>query len=1154
MQMLFTGKNLIRSILVGVLCLAAATPLLAQTDTARIQGTVTDSTGAAIPQAKITLTNQDTGAVQTGVSTGDGSFTFPALQPGRYLASVLAQGFQSQNEAFSLDVSQVQAVTFKLSPGEVTQSVSVTDAIPLVDTANSSLGTVIEGRQVTELPLNGRNFTQLALLVPGVTRGVYGSAAEGTGGNAETNRNSDTGGAALAVNGLPPQANNFELDGLDNNDAKVNTIVVFPPVEATRQFRVTTSVAPAEFGQAGGAVIQSSIKSGTNSIHGSAFLFDRDQIFDASPNYFAPTQPKSIFHRTQFGGTLGGPVLKNHLFMFGDYQGLRLAQPLGATYTTVPTPLERTGDFSELLTAANTITTATPDHTITGCSTAPGAKGTIYDPTTCLPFPGNKIPFTRLNQAALNYLNAFPLPNNGPAQGNNTLQNNFFTNPVQTQRYDDFDVRLDWNATSKDALFARYSYGQDILAKNSLFTTLPAGFAAGSNPTHPRTQAYGWNHIFSSNLVNEFRYGHLYEFYGYINPFDSVPISANLGIANANRNPLLGGGAAINGGVLTYTGDGGAYTVPQGYNQFVDEVTYSRGKHALKAGVNIEKRNVSYFQGNDAKGLFDFSEASFTGSSQSDMLAGFANNYAIGVASVLFNLHQDKNGIFVQDDWKVSSQLTLNLGVRYDLITMPYEDHNYLSTFDLSSLTLVQAGTNGLSRSILNTNYNNVAPRFGFAYSPYAQNKTVLRGGYGIFYYQVIPNLAFNPDFNGVSTYTSNPTNGGYRINFSGQAPAGDNNNLDANAALPLPIFGEAVNRANPVNLSLQAYGTERQNPTIEQFNLQVQQQLTNNSSLTIAYVGTTLRHQAQTYNVNAQPLNTAPNTKLYPQFSTITRTIANGNSSYNGLQVFLNSRMSHGLMYTAAYTWSHTLDNGGGASTFSGSIPNFAINRGTASSDQRHVFSFSALAELPIGRGKLIGNSMPRALNAVLGGWQTNTVVTLQSGTPFDVTTSQYFYQSPSGTTAAPSGSITERVDQVRPIHYIKTTHEWFDTSAFARPPVVNANGQTSVFTRQGTFGRNMLVGPSNRDMDLSLFKQVPIYREFHGEFRAEVYNLTNTPQFTNPNGSLNSCIYPAGSTATYTCASSPQGSATTNDFGQITSTRVHSERQLQLAFRLQF
>ena len=820
----------------------------------------------------------------------------------------------------------------------------------------------------------------------------------------------------------------------------------------------------------------------------------------------------------------------------------------------MPTALERTGDFSELLTAASTITTTTPDHTITGCSTAPGAKGTIYDPTTCLAFAGNKILPSRLNKAALNYLNAFPLPNNGADQGNNTLQNNYFTDPVQTQRYDDFDVRIDWNATSKDSLFARFSYGQDVLAKNSLFTNLPAGFAAGSNPTHPRSQGYGYNHIFSPNLVNEFRFGHLYDFYGYINPLNNVPVSANLGIVNANRNALLGGGAAINGGILTYTGDGGAYTIPQSYNQFVDEVTYSRGKHSLKAGVNIEKRNVSYFQGNSAKGLFDFSEASFTGSSQSDMLAAFVNNYQLGVASTYFNLHQFKNGFFVQDDWKASSQLTLNVGVRYDLLTMPYEDNNYLSNFDLTTLTLQQAGTNGLSRSIINTNYNNVAPRVGFAYSPHANNKMVVRGGYGMFYYLVLPNLTFNPDYNGVLTYTSNPTNGGYRINFSGQAPSSDNNNQDASNPLPLPVFGAAVNRLNPINQSLLSTVLNRQNPTIQQFNLQVQQQITTNSSFTIAYVGTTLRHLTQTYNLDAQPLNTAPNTKLYPQFSSITRTLANGNSSYNGLQVFLNSRISHGITYTAAYTWSHLLDNAGGASTFAGFMPSFAVNRGTAAADQRHVFTFSALAELPVGRGKLIGNSMPRVLNAVVGGWQANTVVSLQSGTPFDVTTSHYFYQSPSGTTAAPSATISERADQIAPIHYIKTTHEWFDTSAFARPPVINANGQTSVFTRQGNFGRNTLVGPSFRDMDLSLFKHFPIYRQLGAEFRAEAYNLTNTPQFTNPNGSLDSCIYPSGSTPTYACASSPTGSATTNDFGQITSTRVHSERQLQLAFRLQF
>src|ERR1700739_834969 len=282
--------------------------LMGQTDTGRIQGTVTDNTGAAISGATITLTNTDTSRVRTVTSDGAGNFTLNALERGHYTAEVKANGFQGETQAITLEVSQVQALNFKLNPGKVTTSITVTGAAPIVNTTTSSTGTVIQGRQITELPLNGRNFTQLALLVPGVTRGAYGSDAEGDNGNAETYRYSETGGAALSVNGLRTQANNFELDGLDNNDALVNTIIFFPPVEATQEFRVTTSVAPAEFGRAGGAIVQSSIKSGSNHFHGSAFIFDRDQIFDASPNYFAPTQPAASFHRTQFGGTLGGPL------------------------------------------------------------------------------------------------------------------------------------------------------------------------------------------------------------------------------------------------------------------------------------------------------------------------------------------------------------------------------------------------------------------------------------------------------------------------------------------------------------------------------------------------------------------------------------------------------------------------------------------------------------------------------------------------------------------------------------------------------------------------------------------------------------------------------------------------------------------------------
>jgi Carboxypeptidase regulatory-like domain len=1162
------NSNLIQAVIAIAFLLLGGSGLRhlsAQTDTARIQGSVLDQTGAAIPGATVTLSNVDTGASTTATSDGTGSFTFNALVRGNYKAQVQASGFESQNQSMTLEVSQVQALTFHLKPGEVSTSVTVTDAAPLVNTTTSSTGTVIQGRQITELPLNGRNFTQLALLVPGVTRGSYGSDASGANGNAETYRYNETGGASLSVNGLRQQANNFELDGLDNNDSLVNTIVFFPPVEATQEFRVTTSVAPAEFGKAGGAIVQSSIKSGTNSIHGSAFLFDRDQIFDASPNYFSPTTPASSFHRTQFGGTLGGPIWKDHLFMFGDYQGLRQKQPSGNSFQTVPTALERTGDFSELLTTAgSTITTHVPNNqVVTNCNTTAGANGTIYDPLTCAAFPGNAVPTGRANQAGLNYLNAFPLPNNGPAQGNNTLQNNYFANPSAIQRFDDFDVRLDWTATKKDSFFGRYSYGQDNQNKGSLFANLPAGFGSGSNPTHPRGEAAGYTHLFTSNIVNEFRYGHVRDYYAYIPPFDNIPVSQNLGIVNANRSPLLGGGAAINGGTLAYTGDGGPYIIPQSSNQFVDEVSWTKGQHTLKFGASIEKRSVSFCCASNVKGYFDWSSADFTGFSMSDILAGFVDDYSIGVADSFFVTKNWETGYFAQDDWKVNSRLTLNLGVRYDLFTYPYEEHNNQSNFDLTTQTLQVAGTQGLSRSIIKTNFNNIAPRFGFAYDLSGKGQTVVRGGYGMFYFLdrggINNQLGDNPDFNGSASFSDIPQNGAYRNTFTGQAPQGNNNNQDATAALPLPAFGSTVNRANPINAALISIDPHLPTSMIQQYNLQWQQQLSPNTTVTFAYVGTQAQRLRSWFNLNSQILDEAPNAKLYPALSSIQRGIANGVSKYNGLQIFLNSRPSHGLQVTAAYTWSHTLDDSNGAFTTGANTagnrifiepngPDFRANYGNSDQDQRNVVVVSALAELPFGKGKMFASNIPTALNYVIGGWQLNTVTTLSSGTPFDVTTSNYFYVDADGAGHQQGAGLNNRADIIKPIHYTKSLHEWFDTTGFVRPPVIDPDGQDSTYIRPGTLGRNQLFGPAYRDMDLSLFKNFPIAERVMGEFRAEAYNLTNTPAFTNPNGSIDSCTN--GGVAV--CPANTTGDS--GSFGQINGTHNHSERQLQLAFRVQF
>ncbi len=628
LQMKFMSGYLSKALLIIGIVFGLSGVMHAQTDTGRIQGSVADLTGAVVPGATVTITNTDTGAAHTVTADSGGNFTVAALPRGNYKAVVTDPGFASQVQNFVLDVSQVQALNFKLQPGAANTEVTVTTAAPLVESATSSIGEVVQGRQVTELPLNGRNFTQLALLVPGVTRGQYGSSASGVNGDAETFRNQESGGGAVSANGLRQQANNYILDGLDNNEALVNTLVFFPNIEGTQEFRVNTSVAPAEFGRAGGAIVQTSIKSGTNNIHGSAFWFARSSLFDANPNYRffgaskAAAQP---FKRNEFGGSIGGPVIHDKLFLFGDYQGYRENTPLNAQILTVPTALMRTGNFSELLGQGST-------NPPTVCKPATVVNGAIYDPLTCAPFAGNIIPTNRLNSAAVNYFNAYPLPNvSGTANG---TQNNYRTIRRQVTHYNTFDVRLDWNASAHDTAFARFAYDQSEFTRTSEFATLPAGFASGANTTHARGIAIGETHTFTPNLLNEFRAG--YNRYTFTNApvFSGIPISANLGIVNANRNANLGGGALIGGNSnLEYTGDYGLYAVPENSYQLLDSVSYIHGHHSFKFGGNAIRRDVSFFRPISGKGYFNIGQGDFTGYEPSELLVGFIDNYSIGAQS-----------------------------------------------------------------------------------------------------------------------------------------------------------------------------------------------------------------------------------------------------------------------------------------------------------------------------------------------------------------------------------------------------------------------------------------------------------------------------------------------------------------------------------------
>lgn len=1150
------------------------TAVFAQTETARLQGTVTDAQGAVVAGATVKATSLATGRSVEATTDEEGNYSILSLQPGRYQIEVSQANFKTTQQEVTLEVAQNANLVVALEAGAVSETVTITSDVPLVESTSSAIGNVVGSKQAVELPLNGRNVLELARLTPGVTQGVVGGFASGAGGDAETYRGGNTGGAALSVNGQRTQANNFLLDGVDNNESLVNTINIFPSADAVQEFRVQTSVATAEFGRGGGAIINSVVKSGTNDFHGSAYLFLRNNVFDARPPFYdsvANDRRNPLFRRGQFGATIGGPViapgfgegtpvfknLKDKVFFFFSYDGLRQFLPRATETATVPTAAFRNGDFSQLLNPALSglapLTEADPNNPgqtrlrryfdcngveISNAQTRGGIF--LSDPANRL-CPNGTIRYStnnrldlipgRLNQAALNYLRAFPIANNG-----SQVQGNYINTRNEIVEQNVYDFRIDANINDANQMFFRGNVGVYDQTVESRLTTLPAGFGSGSNPWRTKAAVVGLNTAVSPTIFNELRLQANRLSYGYEPPFGDTAISAALGIVNANRDSSLGGGALIGGynGQLEYTGDYGPYRVPQNTYQLVDSISYVTGNHTFKFGGSILKRNVQLFRPLAGKGDFrmygngEFNQcpnggaasslqnSGTTGFEQADLLIGFMCTYDIGFQNGLVGTTNWENGGFAQDDWRVTSKLTLNLGVRYEYFTNPAEEYARQANFNLTSGRLVLAEDD--KDTLTNTDKNNFSPRVGFAYDMFGKGKSVLRGGYGMFYFLdrggINNQLAQNPPFSGSLRYQYND---GYRITFSGQAPLNSTLNTLATAPLPLP----AVNTSpaflnNPVGANVLAIVPDNKTSNVQQYNIQFQQQLDDSTAVSVGYVGTRGRNLILYYNLNGAaltndssipcPIAGRSRGNCYPGIGGVNVRDDNGRSQYDSLQVQLDRRFSKGWSYIASYTFSKTKDNGEGAFDSTAGGINYIQEYTTSRLDYPHVFSFATLYEIPYGRGRQYGADAPKIVDFLIGGWQINGIFRAQSGNAFDVRVNNAL------------------VDLIGDPYTGDTAGRYLNPASFR-----------AVSSGIGNLERNSLRSPSTYQLNFGVLKNFNFTETAKLQFRAEAFNIFNKTQLGTPNTNLNDLN-------------------TTNGFGIIRGTSPFSNRQLQFGARLEF
>lgn len=1106
-------------ILARVLALSAAlsaVPLLFSQSSSQITGTVTDTSGAAVPGATVVVSSPATGTERRGTTNENGNYTIPFLTPGDYRIAVERGGFKSiARDGVRLEVNQSAQIDFRLEIGDVSEKITVTESAPILESTSSSIGQVIEKKAIEDLPLNGRNFVQLAILGPGVTGVGFGAKGTIMSG---TRPDDLRPGSELFANGNREGSNNFLMDGVDNNDRLTLSITLRPSVESVREFKIQTNLFSADQGRNAGATVNVITKSGTNEWHGSAYEFLRNDAMDAK-NYFTPKGAKiPALRQNQFGASLGGKIVPNKLFFFGNYEGVRRRQEK-TFVTSIPTAQMRTGDFGGVRDIYDPFSLR-PD--------ASAPTGYVRDP-----FPNRRIPSNRFDSVMTRMIQAYPLPQSGG------LVNNFTSVQGEKQDWNQGDGRLDWTANEKNVFYGRFSRQDTVTTRPSTFpnSTIP-GFDgsvglgnedtfAGNSTLIAHNVGGSWVRTFTPTLIMEARFGW--------SRFDldfrqegaasGAKLGEKLGVKGSNQGPNSDGLPIFS--PAGYTGIGQTRSLPiirkQDTFHPVVHMTLLRGAHTIRFGGEARKRHVTQYQTNRGNGRFNFgrtftdnpNNTAATGDPMAALLIGVASTIEQDFTLFLPGMRFTEWGMYAQDDWKVSDRLTLNLGLRYELDTVLTEVNNAISNFDVVTGKLLIAGFNTDRQTGIRPDRNNYAPRFGFAYR--ATDKIVIRGGFGVFY---------NPS----------GSEGAYMRRHR-QLPFGPINIVDINQfsanprrvqdGLPaIPNLDNAFVANNPSG-GMIAINPEFRSGYAEQFNLQVQRQLPKDMVAKIGYVGNLGRRLDSTYEFNqpvpgpGAPGPRRPLTAIAPNVVSATYNVFDGLSSYHSMQATLERRFSGGLGFLASYTWAKSIDNVpnafGGADN--GPIPQDRryrnADRAVSGFDIAQRFTYSLNYSLPFGKGRR-WQSDHAVVNMLAGGWDTNLIFTAQGGLPF----------TPILATSVSNagGSRPDRYKSGKLENPARA--RWFDTSFNTAG---SAWGVPAVFTF-GNGGRNVLRGPGRTNIDYSLFKDFSPSERVRVQFRAEAFNLFNTPQFDLPNTSIG-----------------------TPNAGIINAT-VGTPRQFQLGLRLSF